>query len=124
MTLVVADMKLIRARARGCCEACGIWTCDHSSSIAYRRRARWCGGSASSLVNGLLLCGGALTGCRGRIESRRDPRDEAKGYWVRANQTPALTEVWLVTEFGSRWVWLTEDGDYTESDPADGTLSL
>jgi hypothetical protein len=49
--------------------------------------------------------------CHGRIDQRRDPRDEANGMTVRSGKNPALVPVTVTREDGSkvsRYLW--DDG--------------
>jgi hypothetical protein len=56
------------------------------------RRLRGGGDSPANLITTL---GTPTSGCAGRIDSRRDPDDEAKGYSVGSGQDPAEVPVVL-----------------------------
>jgi hypothetical protein len=105
----------VAERAGYLCEACGLalhngdeWVRPHSF---HHRQPRGRGG-VNSLPNLLLLCGTGITGCHGRVESRRTEAYTA-GWLVRTEADPAAepVEVWC---FPAK-VLLTDDGRYLEA---------
>lgn len=99
--------------------------CDHM--LGDRRGTDWCvqhrrprgkGGTRWPGVNLLsnlgILCGSATTGCHGEVESRRaDALDD--GWLVKWPGDPATISLLLHRE---RWVYLTNDGHYSDNPPA------
>ncbi|MFZ0173749.1 MAG: hypothetical protein WAL04_18850, partial [Acidimicrobiales bacterium] len=58
-------------------------------------------------------------GCHARIDSRKDPRDEARGYTVRSWQDPREVGVMVFSEHGSGvTAWPTDAGTYVFEAPA------
>lgn len=56
---------------------------------------------------------------RARIDSRCDPQDEARGYWVRSHDDPALVPVTVMSGTGaSMALWPTADGRWSAEPPA------
>lgn len=115
-----AVKALIRKRAQGHCEACGIYVgeggqCQHIV-------ARGTGGTSDpvidSVVNGALLCGTPFTGCHGLCEAR-NPRMEAEGFWLKHGNDPAAEPfLWHAPEGGSgHLLWRTADGEYSDLPP-------
>lgn len=66
----------------------------------------------------ITVLGDGTTGHHARIDSRRDPHDEAKGYTVRSWQDPREVGVMIFSEGGSGVTrWLTDDGAYLDTPP-------
>ena len=112
----------IRARARDCCEACGIHLGPKGGQCQHRL-ARGTGGSrdpvVGSVVNGALLCGTPFTGDHGLAESR-DARMHEEGFWLEHGQDPAAEPILWHAPRGGNSVrkWLTPDGGYSDTAPA------
>lgn len=112
-------------RAGYSCEACGQGVgdrrgVDHSVHHRVPRGmggTRWAG--ANALTNLLLLCGSATTGCHGSVESHRAAA-VAAGWLVLSRSDPATVPVLI--EHGSRFVYLTADGQYSNDPPEPGEL--
>ena len=78
-------------------------------SLGHRLRASQGGRAVPSNLLTFLGWGGEA--CHGRIDQRRDPRDEANGMTVRSGQDPARVPVTVTLEDGSkaeRFLW--DDG--------------
>lgn len=105
------------------CVCCGTSVVGRPHSVGHRKR-RSQGGSndSSNLVTFLGLGNGLLPNDHHhRIDSRRDPRDEARGLTVRSWLDPALVPVVITLADGSREkVWLGADGSYLFDSPAEG----
>lgn len=108
---------VVRDRAGGCCELCGLvlwtpdtgWVAPHSF---HHRQPRGMGGSRVETHGPerlLLLCGTGVSGCHGRVETRRDLA-YANGWLVKRPQDPA--DVPVLLHRGSMWATLTSDGGY------------
>lgn len=84
------------------------WSLQH-------RRPRGMGGTrrtdANSPANLIALCGSAVTGCHGHVESHR-AEAVTNGWLVPQCFTPATSPV--LVDHGSRWVYLTDDGQYED----------
>lgn len=113
-------VQLVLLRDEGCV-VCGVelsgqrgldWSIHH-------RRGRDGKPDSHQPQNLLSVCGGDnVTGCHGRIHSRRS-ESQPNGWWIsRIAGTDPLT-VPLLIEHESRWVYLTADGDVSE-DPPEG----
>jgi 5-methylcytosine-specific restriction endonuclease McrA len=102
---------LVLARDGYACVCCGQSVIGRPYSLQHRkRRSQGGGNSASNLVT---VLGTGTTLCHERIDSRRDPHDEARGYTVRSWQDPALIPVMIFSEGGSGvTAWLWDDGEY------------
>lgn len=72
--------------------------------------------AANSPVNLLLM----LRECHARVESRIDPEDNAKGYWLRMGEGPALTPVMYFGQDGGFTAWLLDDGGLSFDGPQAG----
>ncbi len=82
------------------------------------RVARGVGGD-SSVQNLILLCGTAVTGCHGEVESRSDEHDQAAGWRLESWQDPAAEGVLYVSADGSGvMAWLEADGGLSFEGPA------
>lgn len=85
-------------------------------SLGHRLRASQGGKPVPS--NLLTFLGRGGEACHGRIDSRRDPGDEANGMTVRSWQDPAQIPVMIASEDGSRvTAWLWDDGRYHYDGP-------
>ena len=94
------------------CFCCGEPVMGQRYSLGHRLRASQGGKAIPS--NLIILLGWGGEACHGRIDSRRDPRDEERGLTVRSWQDPAQVPVQLVT--GAE-VWLWDDGRYHKEGP-------
>ena len=100
-----------------CTCGCGRSIVGQRYSLGHRLRASQGGKAVPSNLLTFLGWGGEQ--CHGRIDSRRDPRDEANGLTVRSWQDPALVPVKIFGEHGSvAMAWLTDDGRYVFDPPA------
>lgn len=107
---------LVLARDGYACVCCGRSVIGQRYSLQHRQRRSQCG---SSLPDNLLtVLGDGTAGCHERIDSRRDPHDEARGYTVRSGLDPALVPVMICGEQGGVTVWLGADGSYVTERPA------
>ena len=114
-----ATRQLVLARDGYACVCCGKSIIGQQYSIQHvKRRSQ---GGTNTATNLITLLGTGITACHGRIDSRVDPRDEYRGYTVRSWGDPAVTPMWLVTGFGSRWVLRLPDGTYEDADPPEAT---
>lgn len=102
---------LVLARDSYACVCCGQSVIGRPYSLQHRKRRSQGGGNDPS--NLITVLGTGTTGCHERIDSRRDPHDEARGYTVRSWQDPALIPVVVFSE-GCPGVtaWLWDDGEY------------
>lgn len=111
-----AIRKLVLDRDGWACVCCGLSVEGQPYSLQHRKRRSQGGGNSPS--NLIVVLGTGTTGCHERIDSRRDPDDEAKGYTVRSWQDPALVPVMVFSEHGSGApAWLTDDGRYSFEAP-------
>lgn len=104
--------KRVLLRDGFACVCCGQSIIGQRYSLGHRLRASQGGKVEPS--NLLVFLGWGGEACHGRIDSRREPRDEEKGLTVRSWQDPALIPVTL---FDGRQVWLTPDGHYADESP-------
>lgn len=114
----VSQRKVVADRAGHCCEVCGLALHDGTTWIRthsfHHRQPRGMGGRGANLSlnspgNLLLLCGSGITGCHGRVESRRTEAYLA-GWLVHSFQESTAIPVtvwWSPTR-----LLLTEDGHY------------
>jgi len=101
------------------CVCCGQSVIGQRYSLGHRLRASQGGRAVPS--NLLTFLGWGGEGHHGRIDSRRDPADEAKGFTVRSWQNPADVPVMVFSEHGSgvlAWAW--DDGKYHFDGPQAG----
>jgi hypothetical protein len=97
------------------CEGCAVWLGRYDGAVVRRRPTA---ADIVSAVNAVLLCGSLLSGCRGLTE-RRDPLLNARGFWLRSGEDPALVPMLLRWISGAEFpVWLKPDGTYGYEDPA------
>lgn len=113
--------ELVMQRDGGCCVICGDpvegerawgWSIHH-------RRGRDRRPDSNSVQNLILVCGSSnVDRCHGRIHQRRSESQPA-GWWLsRIAGTDPLTAPVLIG--GSRWVYLTADGQYSDEPPMVG----
>ena len=119
--------KLVLTRDGYRCVACGVSIIGRLYSLQHRD-ARGMGGTsdpaANSPVNLVVLCGWRDTpgSCHKRAEDR-DPEMNARGYWLRNGEDPALTPVMVFSPAGSgAAVWLSPAGAYL-SEPPEGAAA-
>jgi hypothetical protein len=101
------------------CEATGVWLGRYGGEVQHRD-ARGIGGTfrpeANSIVNAALLSLEAH-----RLAESRDREMNARGFWLRNGEDPALTPVKLRLLDGSELdAWLTPEGGYTFEPPFGG----
>lgn len=107
---------LVLARDGYKCVCCGRSVIGQEYSLQHRRRRSQGGDNSPS--NLVTVLGSGSRGCHWRIDSRRDPADEAKGYTVRSWDDPALVPVMIMSGHGSGVLaWLTPDGTYAFEAP-------
>lgn len=111
-----AVRKLVLERDGFRCVCCGASVIGQPYSLQHRKRRSQGGDNSPS--NLVTVLGTGTTGCHERIDSRRDPEDEAKGYTVRSWDDPLLIPVMIFSPHGSgAAVWLTDSGEYSTEDP-------
>lgn len=108
--------RLVLERDGYACVCCGTGIIGRPYSLQHRlRRSQGGDNSPSNLIT---VLGTGTTGCHERIDSRRDPSDEAKGYTVRSWGIPALVPVMLFSPHGSGvMAWLDDEGAYVFEAP-------
>jgi hypothetical protein len=107
---------LVLERDGHACVCCGRSVIGQSYSLQHRKRRSQ--GGDNSPANLVTVLGTGTTGCHERIDSRRDPQDEAKGYTVRSWQDPEQIPVMVFSPHGSgATAWLTEAGTYSFQAP-------
>lgn len=100
------------------CVCCGVSVKGQHYSLGHRLRASQGGKPVPSNLITLLGLGGEQH--HGRIDSRRDPHDEARGYTVRSFQDPRKIGVMIFSENGSGATkWLSDDGEYLDEQPGE-----
>jgi 5-methylcytosine-specific restriction endonuclease McrA len=103
------------------CACCGQSVRGRPHSVGHRKRRSQLGGNGkSNLLTFLGLGTNPLDpdDHHARIDSRRMPEDEARGYSLRSWQDPLAEGVLVVSEHGSgQTVWLTDDGGYSFAPP-------
>ena len=111
-----AVRKLVLERDGHACVCCGVSIDGRPYSLQHRKRRSQGGDNSAS--NLIVVLGTGTTGCHERIDSRRDPHDEAKGYTVRSWQDPALVPVMVMSgaEAGMS-LYPTEDGRWSAEAP-------
>jgi hypothetical protein len=105
------------------CVCCGFSIIGRPHSLGHRLRA---GQSGKPVPSNLLTYLGLGVNSldpddhHARIDSRRDPSDEAKGYSLWSWQSPLLVPVTVFSPHGpGMTLWLTADGTYS-TDPPEG----
>lgn len=113
-----AVRKLVLDRDGHACVCCGRSVVGQPYSLQHRKRRSQGGDNSPS--NLITVLGTGTTGCHERIDSRRDPSDEAKGYTVRSYRDPALIPVMVFTSPGSGFTaWPTDDGKWSFASPGE-----
>jgi hypothetical protein len=103
---------LVLARDGYCCVCCGR-SIEGQLYDLQHRDARGMGGTSDPLANSPVNLITMLRTDHDRVESREFAEDNAKGYWLRMGEDPALTPVMVFSEHGSGMtVWLLPDGTY------------
>lgn len=101
---------IVGCRAGWLCEICESW----DDCQVHHRRPRAMGGSrredTNSPANLLLLC----ADCHRNTESRRGEALN-NGWLVRQADSPA--QIAVLVDNGSRWVYLTSTGEYSDNPP-------
>lgn len=107
---------IVRTRAGGRCELCGVAAHEGPTSIHHRHPRRM-GGTRRPWINLasnlLFICGTGTTGCHGRVESNRTAA-YAAGWLLRDGEDPAEVPV-QIHQLGA--VYLTDEGDYATGAP-------
>ena len=104
---------LVLTRDGHACVCCGRSVIGQPYSLQHRKRRSQ--GGTNSPSNLIVVLGTGTTGCHERIDSRRDPHDEAKGYTVRSWDEPAEVGVMIFSEHGSGVTkFLRDDGTYAD----------
>ena len=111
--------RLVLERDGYACVCCGTSVIGRRYSLGHRLRASQGGKAVPSNLLTFLGLGGEL--CHGRIDARRDPADEDKGFTVRSFQDPALVPVMFFEPDGSgALVYLLDDGTVSATPPVGG----
>lgn len=110
-----ATRALVLARDGFACVCCGTSIVGQHYSLGHRLRASQGGKPVPSNLLTFLGLGGEM--CHGRIDGRRDPEDEEKGYTVRSGKDPRLVAVEFFTRDGGFTRYLADDGDLLEYPP-------
>ncbi len=118
-----AVRALCMARDGHACVCCGISVIGRPHSLGHRLRASQQGKPVPSNLLTLLGLGTNPLDPddhHARIDSRRDPSDEAKGYSLRSYQDPLLVPVTVFSASGSGIpLWLSDDGRYLPDFPGE-----
>jgi len=118
-----AVRALVLARDGWACVCCGFPVADRRHSLGHRLRASQQGKPVpSNLLTFLGLGVNALDpdDHHARVDSRRDPDDEAKGYSVRSYKNPLLVSVMVFSPHGSGMsLWLDDLGNYLTEPPGE-----
>jgi hypothetical protein len=113
--------KAVYERDNWCCACCGTPVLGRPHSVGHRKRRSQ--GGPNDLPNLLTFLGLGINSLdpddhHARIDSRRDPSDEAKGYSLRSYQNPLLIPVTVFGPGGPGLrLWLTGDGRYSTAPP-------
>ncbi len=115
-----ATRRLVLARDGWRCVCCGVSVIGKPYSLQPRKSMSQGGDNSPSNLITVLGRSGQL--CCGRIESRRDPADEAAGFWIGPGEEPRsdprCIPIALASPGGPRiTVWLTPDGHYSTQTP-------
>jgi len=109
---------LVLARDGSSCVCCGLSVTGQRYSLGHRLRASQGGKPVPS--NLITLHGLGGESCHGRIDDRRDPSDEAKGYSLRSWQSPLLVPVMIFSPHGPGMpLWLDDLGNYLTEPPGE-----
>ena len=106
--------EMVLERDGYACVCCGVSIAGQPYSLQHRKRRSQGGDNSPS--NLVTVLGTGTTLCHERIDSRRDPADEANGYTVRSWADPEAVPVVL---YGRITVWLTDDGRYSTEPPGE-----
>jgi len=110
--------EIVLERDHHACVCCGTSVIGEPYSLQHRKRRSQGGDNSPS--NLITVLGTGSTGCHERIDSRRDPADEACGYTVRSWADPAMVPVLVHQADGGAILWPTDDGEWV-SVPPDGS---
>jgi hypothetical protein len=105
------------------CVCCGTPLAGRLRSVGHRKRRSQGGSNETS--NLLTFMGLGINPFdpddhHARIDSRRNPEDEAKGYTVRSYGDPAATSVMIASQHRSGvTVWLDDCGEYSFAPPGE-----
>jgi hypothetical protein len=115
--LTRAVRHLVLERDGWACVCCGQSVIGRRYSLQDRKRRSQGGRRVPS--NLITVLGSGTTECHERIDSRRDPQDEAKGYTVRSYDDPAMVPVMYFSPHGSGFTaWLCDSGELIFEAPA------
>ena len=106
--------RLVLERDGHACVCCGMSIAGQPYSLQHRKRRSQ--GGTNDPSNLITVLGTGTTGCHERIDSRRFPEDEDKGYTVRSWQNPAGVPVTLFGGAGGTF-YLWDDGTYHAEGP-------
>jgi hypothetical protein len=110
---------LVAARDGYACVCCSRSVIGQQADLQHRD-SRGMGGTsdpaANSPVNLLLM----LRECHARVESRKFPEDNDKGYWLKMGQNPADEPVMYFGQDGGFTAWLLADGSLSFDGPQAG----
>ena len=106
--------RLVLERDGHACVCCGMSIAGQPYSLQHRKRRSQ--GGTNDPSNLITVLGTGTTGCHERIDSRRSPEDEDKGYTVRSWQDPAGVPVTLFGGAGGTF-YLWDDGTYHAEGP-------
>jgi len=113
---------LVLARDGRSCVCCGLSVIGRPHSLGHRLRASQQGKPTPSNLITLLGLGVNPFDAddhHARVDSRRDPSDEARGYTVRSWRDPLLVPVTVFGPDGTGLsLWLDDSGKYLPSPPA------
>lgn len=118
----LAVVRLVYERDGYLCACCGRPVAGKPQTAGYRKLP-YAGGTGDP-PNMLTFLGLGINpedpdDHYARIRSRRDPRDEARGYCLRAGDDPELVPVVMMSAGGTRvTVWLTRDGKLSYEPPS------
>jgi len=108
---------LVLARDSWRCVCCGRSVIGQAHDLQHRD-ARGMGGTSNPLANSAANLLTMLRDHHRRVESRIDPEDNAKGYWLRMGESPLLTPVMVFSPGGPGvTAWPTLDGRYVFEAP-------
>src|SRR5258708_18155151 len=108
---------LVLARDSSRCVCCGRSVIRQAHDLQHRD-ARGMRGTSNPLANTAANPLTMLRDHHRRVESRIDPEDNAKGYWLRMGESPLLTPVMVFSPGGPGvTAWPTLDGSYVFEPP-------
>lgn len=86
----------------------------------HHRRGREGRRTDNGFANLLVVCGSSnVDGCHGRIHSRRSEA-RPNGWWLSRQTAEHPATVPVLVDHGSRWVHLTDNGQYSDDPPPAG----